>query len=387
MKSRIPPGSASPAPAARFGAALLIAMAAAGCGHRDEPGRAAADTTPPVEVTVRRVGTAGSERELILPARVAAREEVTIRATIGARLSALPYQEGAAFPAGVVLARFDATEAKAALQAARSGLAAASSRLDLARKQEARVESLYADRVAALRELELARQDRQAAEAAYAAANATQAGLVSGTEVRAPFAGVVVRHHVDPGTSLNPGDAVLDVRSTGAGEIVAAVPEGWSADLRSTRATVRFQAGPWHPASLLRVDGMTDYASRTRTARFKLSDRAVALVPGDFAEVRLEAPQAPAPAATGAPAGGRRPGGVGTPASGGALSVPSSAVIRRGSLTGVYVVQEGRAWLRWVRLGREDASSAEVLAGLEPGDDIALDPSKLADGRAVTERR
>jgi hypothetical protein len=53
----------------------------------------------------------------------------------------------------------------------------------------------------------------------------------------------------------------------------------------------------------------------------------------------------------------------------------------------VYVVQDGRAWLRWVRLGRADASSAEVLAGLDAGDEIALDPSKLADGRAVTARR
>jgi len=366
------------------GAALLIAalasLVAAGCGKSHEPERASASTAPPVEVAVGQVGAAGADRALILPARVTAREEVTIRATLGARLSALPYQEGASFPAGAVLARFDATEAKAALQAARSGLAAAGSRLELARKQEARIESLYADRVAALRELELARQDRQSAEAAYAAANAAQAGLASGTEIRAPFGGVVVRHHVDPGTTLGPGDAVLDVRSTGAGEIVAAVPEAWGDDLASARASIRFQTGPWHPASLLRVDGMTDYATRTRTARFRLTDRAVALVPGDFAEVRLETPLA-------APRGAGGSGTSAAPTTRGALTVPSASVIRRGSLTGDYVVQDGRAWLRWVRLGREDAASAEVLAGLDAGETIALDPGKLADGRAVTARR
>jgi RND family efflux transporter MFP subunit len=372
--------------AAPAGAALLIAaltaFAAAGCGKSQEPERANASTATPVEVVVRQVGAAGSDRALILPARVTAREEVTIRATIGARLSALPYQEGASFRAGSVLARFDATEAKAALQAARSGLAAAGSRLELARKQEARIESLYADRVAALRELELARQDRQSAEAAYAAANAAQAGLASGTEIRAPFAGVVVRHHVDPGTTLGPGDAVLDVRSTGAGEIVAAVPEAWGDDLASARASIRFQTGPWHPASLLRVDGMTDYSTRTRTARFRLADRAVPLVPGDFAEVRLETPLA---MSRGAGASGTS--GLAAPTARGALTVPSGSVIRRGSLTGVYVVQDGRAWLRWVRLGREDGASAEVLAGLDAGETIALDPGKLADGRPVTARR
>lgn len=347
---------------------LIVALGAPGCGRRDEPARAAADNSPPVPVTVQRVGAGSSGQALILPARVAAREEVTIRATIGARLSALPYAEGASFPAGAVLARFDAAEAKAALAAAQSGLAAAGSRLDLAKRQEARLESLYADRVAALHELELARQDRESAEAAFTAARAAQAGLASGTEVRAPFAGVVVRHHVDPGTTLGAGEAVLDVRSTGAGEIVAAVPEGWSGDLPRARASVRFQSGPWHPAALLRVDGMTDYATRTRTARFHPTDRAIALVPGDFAEVRLESPSA-------------------TPAQAAAtLSVPASSLIRRGALTGVYVIQDGRAWLRWIRLGREDGSGAQVLAGLEPGDDIAVDPSKLADGRAVTVR-
>lgn len=351
-------------------AALLVAaLVAAGCGKSEDPERASAGTgsAPPVQVAVRPVGAAGSDRALILPARVAAREEVTIRATMGARLSTLPYQEGASFPAGAVLARFDAAEAKAALAASRSGLAAAASRLGLAKKQEARLESLYADRVAALRELELARQDRESAEAAFAAASAAQAGLASGTEVRAPFAGVVVRHHVDPGTALGAGDAVLDVRSIGAGEIVAAVPEGWSGNLPRARASIRLQAGPWHPASLLRVDGMTDYATRTRTARFHLVDRGIALVPGDFAEVRLETPEGKGGAS--------------------ALSVSASSVIRRGSLTGVYVIREGRASLRWVRLGREDAARAEVLAGLDPGEEVALDPSKLADGRAVTVAR
>jgi RND family efflux transporter MFP subunit len=325
---------------------------------------------------VRRAGTGASDASLILPARVAAREEVTVRSTIAARLSALPYQEGASFPAGAVLARFDAAEAKAALAAARSGRAAAASRLDLARKQEARIESLYADRVAALRELELARQERESAEAADAAANAAQAGLASGTEVRAPFAGVVVRHHVDPGTALGPGEAVLDVRSHGAGEIVAAVPEAWSDDLARTGASVRFGTGPWHPASLLRVDGMTDYATRTRTARFRLAGPgAPALEAGAFAEVRLEGAAS-------------RPAGLGreAPAPSAALTVPPGSVIRRGSLAGVYVVQDGRAWLRWIRLGRSDAVSAEVLAGLSPSDEIALDPSKLADGQSVTVR-
>jgi hypothetical protein len=57
--------------------------------------------------------------------------------------------------------------------------------------------------------------------------------------------------------------------------------------------------------------------------------------------------------------------------------------VRRGSLAGVFVVREGRAWLRWLRLGVDDGERAEVLSGLDPGDLVVVDPVGLVDGRAV----
>ncbi len=59
--------------------------------------------------------------------------------------------------------------------------------------------------------------------------------------------------------------------------------------------------------------------------------------------------------------------------------VPRSAVVlRRGELTAVYVVPTTRAppRLRQVRAGRgvADENGVEVLAGLRPGERVALDP-------------
>jgi hypothetical protein len=60
------------------------------------------------------------------------------------------------------------------------------------------------------------------------------------------------------------------------------------------------------------------------------------------------------------------------------LLVPRTAVLRRSEVTGVYVVDsEGRARLRQVRLGSAgDEASVEVLAGLKPGERVALEPVK-----------
>jgi multidrug efflux pump subunit AcrA (membrane-fusion protein) len=69
------------------------------------------------------------------------------------------------------------------------------------------------------------------------------------------------------------------------------------------------------------------------------------------------------------------------------LLVPSSAVLRRGGLTGVYVVRDGHAWLRWIALGDAFGDSTEVRAGLEAKERVALDPSRLHDGAPVSEER
>jgi membrane fusion protein, multidrug efflux system len=54
--------------------------------------------------------------------------------------------------------------------------------------------------------------------------------------------------------------------------------------------------------------------------------------------------------------------------------VPQSAVLRRGELTAVYVVQGNGFALRAVRLGADHGSEGvDVLAGLKPGDRVSAD--------------
>jgi hypothetical protein len=58
--------------------------------------------------------------------------------------------------------------------------------------------------------------------------------------------------------------------------------------------------------------------------------------------------------------------------------------VRRGELAGVFVVEDGVARLRWLRIGRESGGEVEVLAGLDGADAVVADPAGLVDGRAVT---
>jgi hypothetical protein len=62
------------------------------------------------------------------------------------------------------------------------------------------------------------------------------------------------------------------------------------------------------------------------------------------------------------------------------LLIPAAAVVRRSEITGVYVVgEQGRVTLRQLRIGREAPQGrVEVLAGLEAGERVALDPLQAA---------
>lgn len=332
----------------------MAALAASGCSG-SEPREARA---PAVPVRVARFAAAGGAAGLVIPGRIKAAEEVTVRARLDARLTAFAAREGDRVARGAVLARFDAPETRAALEAARDGAAAAELSLALAVRQHARVESLFVAGVVSSRERELADGDRRTAEARASAARAELDRLERGAAVRSPFDAVVVRRHLDPGADVAAGAALLDLRSDAGAEAVADVPEGALASLRGAALRVQSGDGAWHPARLARLDGMTDFRSRTRTAHLALPP-GVGWVPGAFARVAIG-------------------GGAG-----GAGLVPASSLVRRGAMAGVYVIEGGTTRLRWLRLGREAAEGVEVLAGLEPGDRFALESAGLADGRAV----
>jgi HlyD family secretion protein len=67
--------------------------------------------------------------------------------------------------------------------------------------------------------------------------------------------------------------------------------------------------------------------------------------------------------------------------------VPLAALFRRNEKWAVFAVEDGRARLRTLEIGRRNAEFAEVRGGLSPGDDIVLHPSDRVSDDAVVTRR
>ena len=111
---------------------------------------------------------------------------------------------------------------------------------------------------------------------------------------------------------------------------------------------------------------MTDEATRTRKAYFRVG-ASRPLEPGAFARVRL----------TSVAGAAQHPGATAS------VFVSDESLVRRGELTGVFVLRDGHAWLRWLHIGSERGGRTEVLAGLDAGEEIALRPAALQDGQPI----
>jgi RND family efflux transporter MFP subunit len=271
-------------------------------------------------------------------------------------------------------ARSSALAAEQGARAAAGELRAAEAGLVLARASHERIAGLQARRSATAQELDDAIAALRSAEARVAAASArvSQAGSAvesaaaasdqantaeSFATIAAPFDGIVTAKMVEPGNMALPGQALLRVEDVREFRLEVRVDESRVGQVRTgDRVPVLLGSGSLQvTGTVAEVSRAVDADARAFLVKIVLPD-ADGLRSGEFGRARFSGPSRPA------------------------LTIPVSAVVRRGQLTSVFVVEEGRARMRLVSL-----SESEVLAGLTESEVVILaPPAALTDGRRVT---
>lgn len=298
---------------------------------------------------------------------VEAVRQTVVAARVSGSIVELDAKVGDQVKAGQVLARIDARAAEQSAAASDAQVQAARAALELAGSDFERQRQLFQKGYISQAALDRAESTFKSARAqanaqlAQAVATRTESGY---HVVRAPFAGVVSEVPVSLGDMAMPGRALLTLYDPGALRVTAAVPQSVAARLQAD-PTLRIEV-PGLPASSapvvpgkVQVLPTVDAATHTVQLRIELPARTGPVAPGMFARVWV-------------PLGGERAG----PAP---LSVPVQAIVRRAEMTGVYVVNpQGKPVLRQVRLGRASEGRVDVLAGLMPGEQVALDPQSAA---------
>lgn len=296
-------------------------------------------------LATRRVEPRQVARALPVEANVEAVRQAVVAAQVSGRVVDLRVDAGQAVRRGELLLRLDAREAAESAVAAKARLADAQAAYERAR-------SLQRQNFVSPAAVDRARAEFEAAKAGSAATLAA----ASHAAIHAPIAGVVAVRHVENGEMATPGKPLLTLFDPQALRALAAVPQARIGELRAAKlAIVEF------PESGRRLESreitILPTADReTHVVQVRVGLPVGAAIPGSAVRIHFVTGEVRV------------------------LSVPGSAIVRRGEVAAVYVrAADARLSLRQLRLGEVLADGeTEILAGVQAGEEVALDPVKAA---------
>ncbi|MGD8811035.1 MAG: HlyD family efflux transporter periplasmic adaptor subunit [Gammaproteobacteria bacterium] len=369
----------------------------------------------PVPVDIAAVSRGAMEVSVRDEGRTRVRNEYVISAPVGGQLLRIEYKPGAEVSAGDVLARIlpsdpslldarsraelqaSARSAEAALSLARTELERAEAELEFARTDADRIRRLRSEDIIPVEAYDRAALRLRIAEAARESAlentrvregelEAAQARLVESDSdrdddivvtVAAPTSGRIMSVAQESQSVIQGGaeimtlgdpedlEIVAEFLSTDAVEIEPGAPafiENWGRN----RAPLRGQVRLVEPYGFLKISALGVEEQRVNVVVDFVGDpeQWASLAHGYRVEVAVVTWQADD-----------------------VVQVPVAALFREGEQWAVFRIEDGRAVLDPIEIGRQNGTVAEVLGGIETGAAVVLYPGEqLADGVRVTNR-
>jgi RND family efflux transporter MFP subunit len=297
---------------------------------------------------------------------VEAVKQTTLGAQVAGRIVELNVKAGDTVRAGQVLARIDARTADQAVAASLSQVAEAEANLANAKRKHERNRDLLAQKFVSQAAVDQSEADYKATQAQLAAVKANSGQAVAAqtfNTIAAPYAGVVGATLAEMGDMAQPGRPLVTLFDPRDLRVTATLPQATLPNLKLAEPVRVEIASLGRSVTATKVTVIPVADARTHTTRIRL-DLPVTegVLPGQFARARFVT-------------GGTR-----------ALAVPATAVLRRGEVTALYVVDaQGRAQLRQIRTGEEVGDGfVEILSGLSAGERIATNPVQAGMAHAAT---
>jgi RND family efflux transporter MFP subunit len=187
--------------------------------------------------------------------------------------------------------------------------------------------------------------------------------LVSYARVTSPINGIVTAKHVDAGAMAAPGVPLVTIEDDSQYRLEAAVEASRIGNIQANeQVQVRIDAlgGLDLTGRVAEIVPVADPASRSHTVKIDLPAQA-SLRSGSYGRASFATGQKQA------------------------ITVPQHAVIERGQLISVFVVDDsGIARVRLIKTGKTYGDRVEVLSGLNEGERIVVDRLEaVSDGSRV----
>jgi RND family efflux transporter MFP subunit len=186
------------------------------------------------------------------------------------------------------------------------------------------------------------------------------------TALVSPIDGAVSQRQASVGEYLASGAPVATLVRLHPLRLRVAVPEREAATVRiGQRVTLMVEGDPTeHGGRVARLSPAIQEQNRTLTIEAEIPNVQGVLRPGSFARASIVT-QAAQPV----------------------VMVPATALVTFAGIDKVLTVKDGKSVERRVQTGRRDGGRVEIVAGLNAGEPVVVEPGNLTGGQTVTVTR
>jgi RND family efflux transporter MFP subunit len=312
-------------------------------------------------------------QELVLPGNLQPYTDSSIYARTNGYLKKWYFDIGAHVKKGQLLAVIESPEVDQQLAQAKADLATAQANAGNAKIQSARYQDLLKNNAVSAQDTDTfttqAASTNTQVQSALANVQRLQE-LVGFENIYAPFDGTITARNVDVGNLINagagtsPSSELFHMQAQNILRVYVNVPQAYSpSTVPGVTATLTLaeDLGKTFTGKIVRTAKSIDLASRTLLVEVDVDNRKGELFPGSFAQVHFKLKDS-------------HP----------AMIVPVSTLMFRTEGLRVAVVQNNRAKLVPVTIGRDDGRTVEVVQGLNDSDEVIQNPpDSLIDGESV----
>lgn len=305
--------------------------------NEDAPKQNNANQTVTVDVLIATPQTVSSAVEA--NGTVVANEYVELHPEVSGRLTYLNVPEGSRIQQGTLVARVNDADLQAQLNKTKV-------LLEMAVKTEDRLRKLLAINGVNQADYDLALN----AVNSYKADMAYTQSLIDKTIIKAPFSGVVGLRQVSPGAYVTAATIIATIQQVDKIKIDFTLPEEYGkmihkgnvvdVQIDATNKTIK-------KATVVAIEPQVNQATRNLKVRAMLQDNQVN--PGAYVKVFLSASRDKK-----------------------TILIPSNTIIPDDKNKQVVLVKNGKASFVNIETGNRQASTVEVLKGLEPGDSVVV---------------
>lgn len=346
----------------------LLALLTISCGDKET--QPAVDNTPAIPVTVQAVTDNNSSPFLAVSGKVQAANSAQLSTRMMGFVNDVPVNVGDQVIKGQLLVAINNADLQAKKGQVNASITEATAAFNNAQKDYNRFKNLFADNSASQKELDDITANFNMAKARLEGAQQMKNEInaqFAYSNITAPFNGVITSKNIKKGDMANPGQPLLSIEAPGDFEVMAMVPETEISQIKK-ETEVQVTISSIQQTLTGKVKEVSTSAQQTGgqyLVKITIDKTEVPILSGMFATIAFP---------------------VERKAANHNVLIPTTALVTKGQLTGVYTISENNtAMLRWLRLGRTLGDQVEILSGLNADEKyITSSNGKLFNGAKVT---